>query len=358
MAGAIAFAVFFKGGKQEEPQQSKPERVKVTVRKVSPQVINTQVHLTGRLIPEDKIDLYAEVGGIFLDRGKAFKVGNEFRKGEVLVMIESEEFRQRLRSDKSAFVNSLAQVVPDLKIDYPENYIPWRDYLLNFDPDEPLPALPEVDSEQLKLFLTGRNIYTQYYSLKEAETQLDDFLIRAPYDGIVTEAAINNGTLVRVGQQLGEFIKKDAFELEAAVSPMEIEYLNIGDSVALSPVKTNKPYYGRVVRINGKIDTETQTIKVFVQVRGSDLRAGMYMEGAVQAETVENALSIDRSLLMQDDQVYTVEDSTAVATGVQVHKYTGDKAIVTGLSTGVLLITQQQSAAFEGQLVTYEMAAK
>ena len=352
----LAFVLSSRLGEEEpEARPAVQDKVLVEVLQVSPDTVQSYVSLTGRVIPRDRIELFAEVGGIFIDRGTPFKEGYDYRKGEVLVQIDADEARQRLISSKSAFMNVLAQVVPDLKIDFPEIYEPWRAYLLGFNVNKPLPPLPKVNTERQQLFLTGRNVYSQYYALKEQEAQIGNYIIRAPFSGTLTEALINEGTLVRVGQKLGEYIKTDVYELEAAVSPTELQYLAKGDEVQLLLPNTNVSYTGRISRINASIDNETQTVKVYVQASHPNLKAGMYLQGRVRAQQFEQAVRLPRDVLVNGNSLFLIEDSSAVLKPVQVLKFSADEVILGGLPRQALVMKTSETAAFEGTKVTYHL---
>lgn len=360
MAGVLvlALAIFLSsrlGPDEQEEAPPPPEKVYVEVRRVQPDTIQSYVTLTGRLLPEDRIEIFAEVGGIFNDEGTPFKTGYTYSRGEVLVRIDAEEAEQRLISSKSAFINVLAQVVPDLKIDFPEIFPNWRDYLLHFDVNAPLQPLPPVQTEQQKLFLTGRNVYSQYYALKEQEAQLRNYIIRAPFNGTLTDALINDGTLVRVGQKLGEFIKTGRYELEAAISPEELQYIAEGDAVQLQVPNATATYTGQVSRINASLDSETQTVSVYIRVSNPELKAGMYLEGRIRGRRFTNAVRLPRDVLVNDQSIYLVQDSTAVLQPAQVLKFTADEVILGDLPANALVIETNETAAFEGTRITYEV---
>jgi len=359
LAGAIFLATQLSSGspngsqpgKSTQSSQQVTAAIVVDAMKAEMKPIQTFVNLTGRLIPEDKIEIYAEVTGVLQNRGKSFKTGIYYRRGQVLVNIDSEEARQNLVAQKSSFMNALAKVVPDLKIDYPDIYPEWRQYLLEVDLQDRLPALPEVETEQQKLFLTGRNIYTQFYNIRQLETRLDKYQIRAPFSGVVTEAAINEGTLVRAGQKIGEFAQTGIFELEAAVGIDELPFVNTGDKVKLSPTKTDQQFTGTVSRINARVEQETQTVKVYIRLQNPGLKAGMYLEGKIEAETYQDALEVPKEILVDENKIFVVKDSTARLTPVEVLDATIEEAIIAGVEEGAILIQESKNAAFEGSKV-------
>ncbi len=361
VAAAIFLTQWLTGRDQEDSSQqestSPTSATVVSTRQVNVQDVQSYVDITGRLEPEDKIDIYAEVGGVLLPTNPAFKVGNRFRKGTPLVRINDSEARQNLRAQKSNFITTLASVVADLKIDFPDAFQTWENYLLSFSVDEPVPPLPEPASEQLRLFLGARNVYTQYYTLRQLEEQLDKYRIYAPFTGTLTEASINQGTLIRQGQKLGEFIKDDVYEMEAAVRPEELAFIAIGDEVELSSVSSDS-WQGTVVRINERVEPNSQTVKVFVRVDGDALKAGMYLEGRVRGRLYEDAFEIPRDVLVNENKVFIVQDSTAELLTVETLKTSDEIAIVRGLEDGMTLITEDNTEAFSGTKVAPEQSSQ
>lgn len=354
----VVAAIFFanrliSGSKEEQKNEpSKKTGQVVEVIQSSPKKIQTTVDLTGRLIPAEKIDIYTEVQGVFRDYGKPFKTGITYRKGEVLLDINADEIRQAIISQKANFKSQLAGVVPDLKIDYPEIYARYRNYLLNIDMNSRLAELPEPETEQQKLFLIGRNIYTTYHQIRELESRLNKFTIYAPYDGTLTETYIHDGSLVRPNMRVGEFVKDGAYELEAAVLPENLKFFSIGQPVRLSPTGTNSTYEGTIARINAKINQQTQTIKVFIDIRSNDLHPGLYMEGEVKSETFDEVIKIQRDYLVKDNHILVVEDSIARLKSIELKKLEEEYAIVSGVDKQTWIIAEDQSAALEGQKVS------
>ncbi|MFW5762387.1 MAG: efflux RND transporter periplasmic adaptor subunit [Cyclobacteriaceae bacterium] len=337
---------------QKDSQSAGETAVVVDTKKADNQVIETFIDITGRLQPEEKIDIFAEVSGVLQNTGKPFKEGVYYRRGQVLVRIDDDEAQQDLNAQKNSFINSLARIVPDLKIDYPEIYEPWKDYMLDIDMEENLPPLPQVKTDQQKLFLTGRDVYTQYYNIKQLESRLDKYVIRAPFNGTITEVAINQGTLVRSMQKLGEFVKTGVYELEAAVNIDELPYIETGKKVELQVVKGDTEYEGTIARINERVNQQTQTVEVFIRVYGENLLSGMYLEGKIPASEYSDALRIPRESLLKENMVYIIRDSTATLQPVEVLKTSEKEAIVKGLPDGSIIITEEQNAAFEGTKVS------
>ena len=54
-------------------------------------------------------------------------------------------------------------------------------------------------------------------------------MISAPFSGILTEALVTEGTLIRNGQKLGEFIDPSDYEMEVNISKSYANLLKVGE---------------------------------------------------------------------------------------------------------------------------------
>jgi multidrug efflux pump subunit AcrA (membrane-fusion protein) len=360
--GILAVSFLLAGQlKREAPDRSiAPGSIATAVASmnIAPGEVLRFVKITGRLFPQSSVSLYAEVGGVAEFGPKPFKPGLRFSKGELLLKINAEEMESSLASARSAYQSQLAGVIPDLKIDFADEADAWTSYLENLRIDQMLPALPQVKDQKLNLFLSGRNIYTGFYNIKEAETRLAKHVLRAPFNGSLTVAQLDASALVRTGQALGEFISTGYYELEAGVSYQDIGALSIGSSFEMRDVNTGHSYTARVVRINDAVDPLTQQVKVYAEVISENARSGIYLEGEVAAQTFAEAVEIPAQALVDERAVFVVRDSTATLVPVEALYKTAEKAIVSGISQKEMLITSKHNEAFAGSKVSITNTAE
>jgi len=337
------------GEKNDEEEQTKAQAVKVKTVKLDS--VPAIIPISGQLEASDRIEIFAEVQGKFLKGSKPFKEGIAFEKGEVLIQIDDEEARLNLQAQKSNLMNSIASMLPDLKLDYPDHFQKWETYLQNMETDQPLAPLPKITQEQVKYFVSARNIYNEYYSIKSQENRLAKYTIRAPFDGIVTESKIDPGTLVRPGQELGQFISPDRFEIAAALNGKYLELIEKGDSVALKSEKFNGVRAGKVVRINSSVDPGTQTAEVYVATEGTGLKEGTYLNGSVFTGYVERAFELPRELLDNDHQIWIVDEGKLKKRDVEVAHTANNVAIVRGIPEGTTVLYEVMPSAYAGMPV-------
>ena len=313
-------------------------------------VYNVQIPSNGVLEAYQRIKVTARVQGLMQTISPLFKSGQAYKKVQTLVQIESSEFRSNVISQRASLYNLITSVLPDLELDFPEAYEIWKAFLLQFDVEQTVPALPAME-ENVRLFISGRGIISSYYALQNLEKSLTFYSIKAPFDGVLVAANVTEGSLIRPGQELGDFIAPDHYELKVALPKSYVEKIAVGASVELKSIDTQKTYPGKVARINAKVTTQTQSVEVFIRVSNPELKEGMYMESQIGALEFENVFSIDRGLLDGDQQLYLIEKNQLQLKQVKVVHFTETDAIVSGLTDGQLLVAQPIIGAYQGMEV-------
>ena len=289
--------------------------------------------------------------GVLKSGSKLFKPGQSYRQGETLLRLDSQEFQASMQAQKSSFVNQITALLRDLRLDFADSFPKWERYVNSIDVDSALPEFPKMDSEQERYFITGRNLQSSYYNIKNLEQRFAKYRVTAPFTGILTEATVTEGTLVRNGQKLGEFIATGSYELPVAVNKSYANLLQVGKSVDLKNLDDSKIYEGRIVRINGNIDQSSQTIIAYIAVSDSNLREGMYLEAQLNARSEENAVEINRNLLQANDQVFVVKDTILDLINVNPVYFSETKAVVKDIPNNTLLVSKTVPGAYAGMRV-------
>ncbi|WP_299530545.1 HlyD family efflux transporter periplasmic adaptor subunit [Ulvibacterium sp.] len=351
----IVLAIFLAKIIIDSKKSYRPQAQKV-VKTVFTQVVKNGtvpivVPANGNLVAKNRVELYSEVQGVFRGGNKLFRPGQNYNRGATIIKIDSDEYAASVRSAKSNLFNLITSVMPDLRLDYPEAFSKWQTYLNDFDMSKSTPPLPDMDSDKEKFFISGRGILTSYYNIKNLEQRLSKYRIQAPFDGVLTETLVTEGTLVRSGQKLGEFIKTGIYELEVSVGKTYSDLLKVGERVELNDLDKTKTYIGSVTRINGRVDQTSQTIKAFIEVADATLREGMYLEANLQAKEEENAIEIDRSLLLENDKIFVVRDSILDLIDVRPVYFTDKRVVLKDIPDGTSIMAKPLIGAYTGMAV-------
>lgn len=351
----VVGAVYINKSLRNSKKDFKPKPQKAVTMVVTEKVQNasTPISITtsGNLAAKEKIELFAEVQGIFEDTGRDFLPGEYYKKGALLIKINADEHRANMRAQKSTLYNQVVGLLPDLKMDYPESFPNWETYVRNFNMDRFVPALPTALNEKEKLFIAGRNILPTYYSIKNLEERLSKYTIYAPFSGILTESTVRHGALVRAGQRLGEFINPSVYELEVSINTSYADLLKVGKMVDLQNIEKTQTWKGKVTRVNSIVEEASQTIPVFIQVTGKGLKEGMYLEAEVTAKEEPNTYEVSRKLLFDENKIFVVEDSLLAIKEIDPVFFKQSTVVIRGLENGTQLLGKSVPGAYEGMKV-------
>ncbi len=353
LAGALLGTFLGTRKAQEEPGPVKKETRAVRVMTVENGTVYRTVSMSGTIEAVQKIDIYAEVAGVFLDASRPFREGSAFRKGEVLLRIRDDVYRSTVLAERSGLLNELTLLLPDLAIDFPAHFQPWKAYVESFRIDAPLRPLPAAATDRIRNYVAARNIYKHYYSIRSMEETLWKYRITAPFDGVVTVSDANPGMLVRTGQKIGEFSSGERYEFEASVGVKDASFLREGEKIELRSVDFQGAVDGVISRVNTAIDQSTQTVKAYISASDPRLKDGMYLSADLRVP-VPNAVVIPRNVLGAENTLYALRDSTVFELSVQPVSLDGAHAVVRGIPDGTRIVAEPIEGIFGGMVLDPE----
>ncbi len=297
----------------------------------------------GRVVASHDVLLVAEASGRIEMGEIPIKKGKSFRKGQVLATIYKDEAELALKARKSNFLNLLSQILPDLRIDFPDEYDSYYNYFQQVNFDDPLPQLPEPESDKLKVFLASRTILSEYYGLLQDEKNLARRSLIAPFDGTFSQVNFEVGAYVNAGSQIARMIGTDILEVEVPVENENSKWIKIGDKVKVYSEIDQDTLVGRVVRKAEFVDAATQGRSIFVRVDqfgDDDLLVGEYKEVEFPGQKIRQAMEIPRNAVFNSNTVFTVFDGELKKADIRVLKVNETSLIFNGLPENTMVVIE------------------
>jgi membrane fusion protein, multidrug efflux system len=341
IAGLLALA--FSGMKKKQaPPKLAPIIRKVESAKVNYSDISTQIFGTGRVLSQYSVDVISEVQGKLLQGDISLKKGASFGKGQLLAKVYNSDIVFAIKSRKSSFLNALASILPDLKIDYAESYQKWFDFFESVDIAKELPALPEIGSSQEKIFLASKGILRDYYSIKSDEVRLEKYNIRAPFTGSVQEVLLEVGSVANPGSRIAKIIQTGELEVEVPLQIDEARWVRKGQSAKLLSEDGLEVGSGVVIREAGFVDPNSQSINVYVSVNSGSksLYAGQYLSVEFQGMILKDAMEIPRNAVFNGNMVFVIDSGYLAKQEIELLKTNEKTIIFRGLEEGVEMVVQ------------------
>ncbi|TRX59575.1 efflux RND transporter periplasmic adaptor subunit [Fulvivirga sp. M361] len=360
LVGSVALSGMLSKMK-EPPKKEEPKEIRkyVKTQPVKYDEVQTNIVAFGRVRTAEMLDLIAEVSGRMTSGSKPLKEGQRFFKGDLLFKIDDTEARLQLQSKKSDFLRDLAAILPDMKIDFSDNYEAWERYFQSIELDKNLPELPNYKSSKEKTFIATKSIFSNYYSIKSDEANLRKHRYYAPFSGNISTVDLQSGSFVNPGNNIGKFIRSDKLELKVDVDSKDIEWVQLGGDVSITSEGGNQ-WNGVVNRIGEYVNPETQSIDVFIAIARGERRLydGQYLTAEIPARKVENGMVIPRNSIFNGSEVYVLADSILKIREVNILRYNEETAIFDGLAEGEQVVVEplinahNNMKAYKSEVVT------
>jgi membrane fusion protein (multidrug efflux system) len=316
--------------------------------------IASKVSAPGRLSSIAEIDIVSEAAGKIEAGEVPLKKGARFSEGDVLFVVYPDEAVLSLKAMKSQYQNTLASILPDLVIDYPDAEEAFTRFFSSIEVDRPLPAMPEIRNDQLKIFLASRNVISEYYNIQRDELQLERRTVRAPFNGTYKEVYMELGAYTNIGGRVARAIQTDHLELEVPLERADATWVQMGDPVDVVSENRDLRWKGRVIRKGQFVDENTQSQTIFIEIPyNSDkpLLAGEYLMANFPVRPIEGVMEVPRNAVFNTNEVFLARSGRLAKERIHVVKVNERTLLFNGLQEGDTLVVQQLINVSEGTLV-------
>ena len=352
---SIIIAIFLFSLRTDPPKKpASPKEKIVDISVVKLGEITSALHGLGKLTSAQPLVLFSEVSGIVQRGNISFRPAQFFKKGDLIVKIDVRRIKLEINSARSDFLNALSSVLPEIKIDFPDEFKVWQDYFDQCDVYSTLPPLPEAQNQKIKLFLSRFNVYKLYFTIRSLEVHLEKHYFYAPFAGSILTTDLPIGSIARNGSRLGEVVNLEDMEVEIPVPASDIDWIDSTLPVKLVSTELNKQWQGKIVRIGSYIDPKTQSVSIFVRPKYSalqELYEGIFLKAQIPGKKIQNAFSIPRKALYQENFIYCITDGRLDYRSVEIARRETDSVIITGgIMTGDTVVTEVMQGVASGMI--------
>jgi len=265
------------------------------------------ITIFGKVETKNRLTLISEVSGKIIARNFKLESGKSFRKGEILARVDNTIQENNLRISISDLIISLSDMLPDMKIDMPNEFEKWNNFTSKLSFNN-IPALPKYSSNKEKIFVTKRGIYSKYYSLKNQKEMLKKYTIRAPFSGTVVVGNITVGSMASPNTPLAVIADTKRYTVKLSLAQTIINEVKVGMKVTLSLKDMNYQTNAKITRLSKVIDSQNQTqyaVAEFIAKPNSKIIDGSYVNATILGKGIKS-FKISRSALFKDKYLIEV----------------------------------------------------
>ncbi len=213
--------------------------------------------------------------------------------------------------------------------------------------------LSGTDEDEIAILEMGVEAAEQ--SLEQAQKQLDEATITAPFDGVVASVDVDEGDTVSTATTIVHLIDLNSMELKVQVDEIDITEVKPEQRVVIEvDALPALPLEGKVSSISLLSETEGGVIVYDVKIEfhvadGTDLRAGMSATADIVITERTNVLLVPDRAIKQDSEGNPV-------VGVVVSEQVEERTVVIGISDG--FETEILDGLEEGEVVERRAKSK
>ena len=307
--------------------------------------------ITGSVQPERKADLRAEVSAVVLQVLK--ENGETVKRGDVLVKLDETAIRDSLSSAEQAS-RSASQA-----LDQAERQLERLKTLRASG----MTSAQALDDAEVRRNAAQSEVAAARSRAVLARQQLQRTLVRAPFDGVVSDRKVSAGDTAAIGKELLKVIDPTSMRFEGRVSADKISAVKVGQTVSF---RVNgygeQEFQGKVKRLDPSANDVTRQVEVLVGFVNAiqPKVSGLYGEGRIDSDSKAALMLPEGALVKAGDKAYTwrLKDKTLNKAELVIgsrDQRSGSYEVKSGLAAGDLVLRTPSSGLKDGQKV--EMAA-
>jgi membrane fusion protein, multidrug efflux system len=252
--------------------------------------------ITGSVLPEKRADLRAEVSAVVLSVLK--ENGDPVRRGQLLVQLDDTSIRDTLSSARAAAA-AASQAYDQAQRQY-ERMMKLR--------EGGLVSTQQLEDAEVRRNSTQSDREAAKSRLVAAQQQQARTMVRAPFDGVVSDRRVSAGDTAQVGKELMKVIDPASLRFEGFISADSVGTVHPGQAVSFRVHGfEDKEFRGAITRVNPAANAVTRQVEVLVSFAAGQQQpgiAGLYAEGRVEVAQ-RQGLSVPASAIARDgDNAY------------------------------------------------------
>jgi multidrug efflux system membrane fusion protein len=356
LAAALTGAVLLAGCSRKV--QPPPPAVPVSVAKVTQETVPIELSSFGAVEANMSVMVKSQVAGILT--AVHFAEGQEVKKGDLLVSIDSRPFDAALKAAQGTLEKDQAQLKNAQKEASRQTDLLKKGFASQNDYDNSATA-----AEALKA-----TVDSDKAAVENAALQVSYCSIRSPIDGIVGSLYVDQGNLIKEKDAAIASINqispiKISFTLPQQYLPSIRKYMadNKLDVIAKVPgVENQEPVRGSLLFIDNAVDLNTGTIRLWGTSPNENhvLWPGQFVNVVLVLAQEPNVPVVPSQAIQNGQQgqfVYVVKpDNTVEVRPITVQRAINNTSVVDGLTAGETVVTDGQSRLVPGAKIEVKTA--
>jgi membrane fusion protein (multidrug efflux system) len=201
-------------------------------------------------------------------------------------------------------------------------------------------------------------------SLRGATRDLQDAVIRAPFEGVIAERMVSEGQFVRVQSPVMRLVRLHPLRLTAEIPEKFGPGIKVDQPLSLrTDAYPDTPVEGRITRISPDVNLKSRAFAIEAEVPNPDgaLKPGTFARVHIATNRVDNAIVIPVSAVQTrygTSLVFVVRNNALASAEVKLGDRLGPKVeILDGLEPGLTIVSEGVEGLNTGMRVAPRQAS-
>lgn len=170
-----------------------------------------------------------------------------------------------------------------------------------------------LDTAENQYAIAQANVEGAKSALEVAQKALQDTVLRAPQDGLISARSVQPGEKVSPDARLLDVLDPTSLEVELSVPANEVAKISVGQAVQVTVEGLDKPLTAQLARISPATAIGTRSVLAYARLNQvpPSLRAGMFVQAKIVLASSAKVLKIARSALYADQTVDGTDNRAA-----------------------------------------------
>lgn len=323
-ATAIMIYIIFANPPQMKKEITKVSKIQVEVKNLNKEKFQVFLDSYGTAQASTKTTLTSQVSGKIIFINENFKNGGYFKKGDLLVQIEDEDYKADVKIANAQLILA-KQTLLEEQAKAKQAKEDWKKFNIDEKPDDLVLRVPQLQS-------AIATVEAKEADLQKAKLNLNRTKILAPYDGRVIEKSISIAQVISNNAQIGTIFSNDNIEVRLPIKNKDLNLIdiNLDAKVEFISQLSNKIYEGKIVRSESTIDENTKQLYLIAQIDEniSNLKIGEYLKAKIEAKKLENVIIIPNETIYQSSYVYVQKDGILEKRVIEISWQNDEYAVI------------------------------
>ncbi|REG86832.1 efflux RND transporter periplasmic adaptor subunit [Marinomonas pollencensis] len=329
----ISKALEAQKNKVRQPRPAAPEQaMDVTVIRVLPAQHAAMIQVSGVAEPHYALTLTSQVSGKVVELAETFEKGQRVNQGQLLATLHNTDLTSTLATAKNTLANAVLSLKEEERQEQ-QSIAEWKAAGFSGQPDSDL-VLRKPQLAAAKAQLAAAKA-----ALADAEDDVRNTQIRAPFDALIVTRLIAPGSYLSAGSEVATLYSTDRVEVNLDLAHSDWQKLPDANELIkqrwpaqITSMDGRQQWRGSVLAVDMHIDDTTRMRRLVVSLerpleQSPPLLPGAFVNIKLQGKPIDNLWQLPNSALSQKSEIWYISDDQRLATFAATPRFVDEKYV-------------------------------